>query len=272
MKQKTHKLLSLLLAFALMLSLAPAALAADECPSGGTHNWGEWKVDKEPTCVAQGSKSRTCSKCKATGTETIGIVDHSWQTKVDQYPTCTEKGKRTKTCSVCKRTETEEIAARGHTYTTYTDNKDGKQHTKTCDVCNNAIVENHTFGTAGTAIKCTLCGAANPNATQSITLNQTTATISVNGSVQLTATVYPTGTAVTWSSNNPTVAGVSVNGLVTGRQAGTATITATTSSGAQASCTVTVQNTTDFYITPASTTLYRGQTVQLRTVDRKSVV
>ena len=271
MKQKSHKLLSLLLAFALMLSLAPAALAADECPSGGTHNWGEWKVDKEPTCVAQGSKSRTCSKCTATGTETIGIVDHSWQTKVDQYPTCTEKGKRTKTCSVCEKTETEEIAARGHTYTTYTDNKDGKQHTKTCDVCNNAIVENHTFGTAGTAIKCTLCGAANPNATQSITLNQTTATISVNGSVQLTATVYPTGTAVTWSSNNPTVAGVSVNGLVTGRQAGTATITATTSSGAQASCTVTVQNTTDFYITPASTTLYRGQTVQLRTVPSTSV-
>jgi len=77
----------------------------------------------------------------------------------------TEKGKRTKTCSVCKKTETEEIAARGHTYTTYTDNKDGKQHTKTCDVCNNAIVENHTFGTAGTAIKCTLCGAANPNDT-----------------------------------------------------------------------------------------------------------
>ena len=199
------------------------------------------------------------------------MVGHSWLTKVDQYPTCTEKGKRTKTCSVCKKTETEEIAARGHTYTTYTDNKDGKQHTKTCDVCNNAIVENHTFGTAGTAIKCTLCGAANPNATQSITLNQTTATISVNGSVQLTATVYPTGTAVTWSSNNPTVAGVSVNGLVTGRQAGTATITATTSSGAQASCTVTVQNTTDFYITPASTTLYRGQTVQLRTVPSTSV-
>lgn len=267
MKQKSHKLLSLLLAFALMLSLAPAALAADECPSGGTHNWSGWKVDKEPTCVVQGSKSRTCSKCNATGTETIGIVGHSWQTKVDQYPTCTEKGKRTKTCSVCKKTETEEIAARGHTYTTYTDNKDGKQHTKTCDVCNNAIVENHTFGTAGTAIKCTLCGAANPNATQSITLNQTTATISVNGSVQLTATVYPTGTAVTWSSNNPDVAYVNTNGLVTGRRAGTATITATIPGGAQASCVVTVQNTAGFYLSDSSYTFSRiGDTRQLYTV------
>ena len=254
MKQKTHKLLSLLLAFALMLSLAPAALAADECPSGGAHSWSEWKTDKEPTCVALGSKSRTCSKCKATGTETIGMVDHSWQTKVDQYPTCTEEGKRTKTCSVCKKVETEKIAARGHSYTTYTDNKDGKQHTKVCDVCSDAKVEAHDFGTNGTSATCSKCGAKNPNATQSITLNQTTATISVNGSVQLTATVYPTGTAVTWSSNNPTVAGVSVNGLVTGRQAGTATITATTSSGAQASCTVTVQNTTDFYITDRKST------------------
>lgn len=195
------------------------------------------------------------------------MVDHSWQTKVDQYPTCTEEGKRTKTCSVCKKVETEKIAARGHSYTTYTDNKDGKQHTKVCDVCSDAKVEAHDFGTNGTSATCSKCGAKNPNATQSITLNQTTATISVNGSVQLTATVYPTGTAVTWSSNNPDVAYVNTNGLVTGRRAGTATITATIPGGAQASCVVTVQNTAGFYLSDSSYTFSRiGDTRQLYTV------
>lgn len=59
----------------------------------------------------------------------------------------------------------------------------------------------------------------------SITLDKSTATIAVEGTTSLTATVVPAGSAVTWSSSDPSTATVS-NGTVTGVKAGTATITA----------------------------------------------
>ena len=58
------------------------------------------------------------------------------------------------------------------------------------------------------------------------------ATITVGATVQLTAIVLdangdPTGDAVNWASSNPGIAGVDVNGLVTGNAEGDATIVAT---------------------------------------------
>lgn len=59
----------------------------------------------------------------------------------------------------------------------------------------------------------------------SITLDKSTATIAVEGTTSLTATVVPAGSTVTWSSSDPSTATVS-SGTVTGVKAGTATITA----------------------------------------------
>lgn len=59
----------------------------------------------------------------------------------------------------------------------------------------------------------------------SITLNKSTATITVEGTTSLTATVVPAGSTVTWSSSDTSIATVS-SGTVTGVKAGTATITA----------------------------------------------
>lgn len=59
----------------------------------------------------------------------------------------------------------------------------------------------------------------------SITLNKSTATIAVEGTTSLTATVVPAGSTVTWSSSDTSIATVS-SGTVTGVKAGTATITA----------------------------------------------
>jgi uncharacterized protein YjdB len=77
----------------------------------------------------------------------------------------------------------------------------------------------------------------------SVTLNKTSASISVGGSEILTATVSPpnaTNKAVTWRSSNPGVALVE-NGTVTGVATGSATITVTTTEGGKtAECTVTV--------------------------------
>ena len=77
----------------------------------------------------------------------------------------------------------------------------------------------------------------------SVSLNKSSTTINKGNSETLIATVYPvdaTNKAVTWSSNNTSVATVS-SGIVTGVSAGSATITVRTSDGGfTATCQVTV--------------------------------
>lgn len=79
---------------------------------------------------------------------------------------------------------------------------------------------------------------------ESITLDKTSVEIFKNQTVTLTATVSPANTtdAVTWSSNDSSVATVNENGVVTGVSQGTATITAK-AGDKTASCTVTVDPT-----------------------------
>jgi uncharacterized protein YjdB len=75
-----------------------------------------------------------------------------------------------------------------------------------------------------------------------VSLNQTSASLEIGGSINLTATVSPsdaTDKTVTWTSSNPGVASVS-GGVVTAIAEGTATITAT-AGGKSAKCEVTVR-------------------------------
>ena len=76
---------------------------------------------------------------------------------------------------------------------------------------------------------------------KSVTVSPSSASIAVNGTVQLTATASPPKSAgtVTWTSSNTAVATVSPGGLVSGVAAGTATIGATMS-GVTGTSTVTV--------------------------------
>ncbi|MGN0517099.1 MAG: chitobiase/beta-hexosaminidase C-terminal domain-containing protein [Acutalibacteraceae bacterium] len=76
-----------------------------------------------------------------------------------------------------------------------------------------------------------------------VVIDKTDVSINKGETVQLSATVTPDNAknkAVTWSSSNAAVATVSESGLVTGVADGNATITATTSNGLTATCTVTV--------------------------------
>lgn len=76
-----------------------------------------------------------------------------------------------------------------------------------------------------------------------ITLSQSSANLSVGETLQLSATVKPAGisTTITWSSSNSSVAHVSGLGFVTVLSSGSAVITAKTSNGKTASCTITVK-------------------------------
>lgn len=85
---------------------------------------------------------------------------------------------------------------------------------------------------------------------ESITLNKTTANIDIDQTITLTATISPDNTTdktITWSSSDTTVATVE-NGKVTAKAAGTAIITATTSNGKSAICTVTVNKNLPKYL------------------------
>lgn len=76
-----------------------------------------------------------------------------------------------------------------------------------------------------------------------VTLDKTSASIAVGGTLQLNADVFPTGSAVTWASSATGKATVSNAGLVTGVAAGTSNITATITvdgSTYTATCAVTV--------------------------------
>ena len=79
-------------------------------------------------------------------------------------------------------------------------------------------------------------------ATPSVTLNKSTASIAVEGTETLTATTVPAGQTVTWTSSDDEVATVA-GGVVTGVAAGTATITASITVDGQTytdTCAVTV--------------------------------
>lgn len=90
------------------------------------------------------------------------------------------------------------------------------------------------------------CSFTTPPSTEqtaSISLNKSSLSMQDNVCIQLTATTTPSGQSVTWTSSNPSVATVDSNGGVTGRKAGTATITASITNGGKtytASCQVTV--------------------------------
>lgn len=60
----------------------------------------------------------------------------------------------------------------------------------------------------------------------SVTLNKHTAQITVGGTVKLSASTYPDGQSVTFSSDNTSEASVNASGVVTGVAAGVVTITA----------------------------------------------
>jgi xyloglucan-specific exo-beta-1,4-glucanase len=88
-----------------------------------------------------------------------------------------------------------------------------------------------------------------------ISLTPSADTIKIEGTTQLSATILPEDASdkkVVWSSNKPTVAGVDTLGLVTGKSAGSAVITASSTDGSvKATCAITVTSDTAVWINPA---------------------
>lgn len=106
-----------------------------------------------------------------------------------------------------------------------------------------------------------------------ITLNKTELTLEKGYTEKLICSMLPADTTdtVTWSTSSSTYAAVSSDGTVTANRIGTATITATTTSGKKAYCVVTIVDPT---IPVASVTVDRTEHImtQAETVQLKGVI
>ena len=100
-------------------------------PGCENHTFGDWVITKNATCVAEGSKKRTCTVCGVEEIETIAATGvHTYgEWKVTKQATCTADGTKTKTCTGCGATQTEVIAKLGHNFV------EGK-----CSVCGETLV------------------------------------------------------------------------------------------------------------------------------------
>ena len=107
-----------------------------------SHTYGSAVITKQPTCTSEGTKTKTCTQCGATVTETIAKLSHSYTATV-VAPTCTTGGYTLHKCSVCGTSYKDNTTkATGHRYG------------------NSVVTKQPTCTSEGTAIKtCTKCNA-----------------------------------------------------------------------------------------------------------------
>ena len=100
-------------------------------PGCENHTFGDWVITKNATCVAEGSKKRTCTVCGVEEVETIPATGvHTYgEWKVTKQATCTADGTKTKTCTGCGATQSQVIAKLGHSFV------NGK-----CSVCGETLI------------------------------------------------------------------------------------------------------------------------------------
>ena len=154
-----------------------------------SHTYGSAVITKQPTCTSEGTKTKTCTKCGATVTETIAKLSHSYTTTV-VAPTCTADGYTLHKCSVCGTSYKDSTTkATGHSYGNSVVTKqptctsEGTK-TKTCTKCGATVTEtiaklSHSYTTTVVAPtcttdgytlhKCSVCGTSYKNSTTKAT-------------------------------------------------------------------------------------------------------
>ena len=133
-----------------------------------SHTYGSAVITKQPTCTSEGTKTKTCTQCGATVTETIAKLSHSYTTTV-VAPTCTTNGYTLHKCSVCGTSYKDNTTkATGHSYGNSVVTKqptctsEGTK-TKTCTKCNATVTEtiaktSHKYADTVVAPTCTTNG------------------------------------------------------------------------------------------------------------------
>ena len=119
MKQKGKLLTCILCVMLGICCVLGFSSCKKDCKSG--HTWGEWSVTKAATCVEEGERVHTCTKCKTAETEKIGALGHDWAEATCVTP---------KTCKRCSATEGEPLA---HTFDQEVANEKTLKSAGSCD-------------------------------------------------------------------------------------------------------------------------------------------
>lgn len=212
-----------LLAFAMIFSSLPVS-ATENC----THEWSEWSVDEEPTCI-DGSESRFCYLCDETQTRVLKATgEHDWsEWDVDEEPTCID-GSESRFCYSCDKTETRVLKATGeHDW-------DDWEVERAATISKEGIKERFCFQCD--AIQTKKIAKLKPYAK----ISKKSLTLYTGSSYKLKVSYAKGDSVKKWTSSKSNVASVSSNGTVKAKRAGTTTITVSLKSGKKASCKVSV--------------------------------
>lgn len=102
MRNRRGWLVSILCAVAALLCV----MGLSACKKKGhVHEWGEWTVEKEPTCSEEGKRMRTCSGCTEVETEAIEKTAHTYDVEriadetLKSAATCTGAAVYYKSCA-----------------------------------------------------------------------------------------------------------------------------------------------------------------------------
>ena len=133
-----------------------------------SHTYGSAVITKQPTCTSEGTKTKTCTQCGATVTETIAKLSHKYADTV-VAPTCTADGYTLHKCSICGTSYKDSTTkATGHSYGNSVITKQPTctaegTATKTCTKCNATVTESiaktsHKYADTVVAPTCTADG------------------------------------------------------------------------------------------------------------------
>ena len=222
---------------------------------------GTWEVVTPATETSEGEEKRECTTCGYEETRTTPVLTHThswaeeWSYDADTHwhacGGCDVRDSESThdykdgVCTVCGYEDPNYEPGHEHSWDTqWKYDADGHWHE-----CLNGCGEKGEYdvhNTAGADGACSVCGYKQPAQTVAVTgvtLSQTTASVTVGGTLTLTANIVPanaTNKSVTWSSSVPAVATVS-DGVVSALSAGSTVITVKTADGNHtATCTVTV--------------------------------
>ncbi len=128
------------------------------------HEWGEWTTEKEATCLQEGEKVRSCSKCNQTQSEEIEKVGHNYNLgkaeseHIATEANCQSRAKYYYSC-VCgaNGTETFENGDLGEcSWGKWTTNGNDT-HTRTCTLNSDHVQSGGCEGGAMTCVKKAVC-------------------------------------------------------------------------------------------------------------------